>query len=91
MTPDGACSAGGKALGAMPLDEWIQIEMIFEVGKGAARTWTLRLTPQRQPVRTFELPFASKGFAALTWLGFSSPGEGRAAFYVDAIELAPLD
>jgi len=87
VTPDGKVTAGKQTLGTIPLDEWVHVDIRFELGQGAAKVWQITLSiPKRAPV-TATIPFSSPKFQKITWFGISSTSNAPGAFYIDNLKL----
>lgn len=85
---EGAVSVGGRKLASVEPGRWAHLEVSFQFGPDAPDTFTLKLTPRGGDTRVFEdLAFVDKSFATLTWFGFSSLGNQKAAYYVDNLKL----
>lgn len=90
--PDGELRAG-TFKSHVPLEKWCHLAMCFGLGSAATDGYTLELRcPNEEPVSK-ALPYASRGFQVLTWLGFLMPGEQAGAFLVDNLkfEVTPLE
>ena len=71
VATDGKVTAGGRDVGAIPLGEWVHVEIAIELGEGKPKTCQFSLTvPGRQPI-VAEIPYASEAFEKITWLGIS--------------------
>ena len=87
VAPDGTVTASGKKIGTIPLGVWVHVDIGFELGPGAAKTYRLTLrVPNRKPV-SVELPYFSDTFERVTWLGISSTSESKTVFYIDNLQL----
>jgi len=87
VTKDGNVTAGGKTLGVVPLDEWVHVDMRLELDKGKPKTYAITLTvPDREPI-VAEIPYRSKAFEKITWLGVTSGGNEKTVFYLDNLKL----
>lgn len=88
---EGKVTASGKVVAAIPVGQWVRVEIECALGKSAPRTYTLGLTPPGQPPQRFEgLPFTGKAFRELHWLGFVSTADAKAVFYVDNVKVQPM-
>ncbi len=87
LREDGQLLAAGRELAKIPLDQWITLQIAFELGQDTAETYTLTVTTPDQPPRTFTLPHTTPNFKILTWLGISSLNDAEATFYLDDIRL----
>ena len=76
----------GRKLADVPADTWVHVELRAKIGEERDNTFDLTLTlPGAKPQRFEKLPFASKLFTKLDWLGFSSPGREAAKCWLDDI------
>ncbi len=72
----------------VPLRRWLRLEIVAELGAGAPKTWTVRLTPKGEATQEVKgLPFRSPKFDHLGWLGFISNANESTEFYVDEIDI----
>jgi len=91
VAPDGKVTAGGRDLGTIPLGEWVHVDISFELGEGKPKTYRLTLTvPNREPI-VVELPYISKEFEKVTWLGISSNSTTATTFYIDNLKLGTAE
>lgn len=87
---DGRVQVGERTVARVPADQWIRVEIEAALGKDAARTFALTLTPRGgAPQRFAALPFAGAAFRELHWLGFVSTAETKTAFYLDEVSIGP--
>jgi hypothetical protein len=85
---DGMLHAAGKAILAIPLGEWLHVEIVAGLGPQSTGTWDLTLTLPGQPPRHFSrLKNGSSAWKKLDWLGFCSTATTKTVFYLDNIEL----
>lgn len=90
---NGVLRAADRELLTLPVDQWIEIEIVAPLGK-AARAWDLVVTlPDAKPQRFENLPNANQEWRALEWLGFISQADGDAVVWIDDLELthAPVN
>lgn len=88
INPDGQILANGKPLSKAPLEKWIHIEIVCNLGNKADGTYSLSLTLPGKNVKSFEgLPCGKAAFRQLEWLGFISLGNEDSEFYLDNIKL----
>jgi len=72
----------------LPRDTWVAIEMIFTVGKGAAKTFELTATiPGQAPKTTRALPYKHTAFAQVGDLYIVSTGPDGGAFLIDDVQV----
>ncbi|MBI5386758.1 MAG: right-handed parallel beta-helix repeat-containing protein [Verrucomicrobia bacterium] len=84
----GNVSVGGRTLTAIPLGQWVGVEVEASLGRSASRTFKLTLAPRGAASQVFTgLPFGGKGFAELRWLGFSSTAAADTVFFLDNLRL----
>lgn len=84
----GKLHAGGKPLADVPTGEWMHVEIVCDLGRGAKGTYDLTLTLPDQPPQSFrQLACGSDRFNRLEWLGFVSLAQGESVFYLDNVKL----
>ncbi len=92
LTVGGRLGTGGKPIATLQPGVWYTLQVDFETGPGALKTFTLRLLEPGQPDQVFEqLPFCDEAFEKPTWLGISSTSEAATVFYLDNLLLGPAD
>jgi parallel beta-helix repeat protein len=73
---------------AIPLRQWVRLEVSAALGADAPKTWTLRVTPRGGPTQELKgLPFRSPKFDQLAWLGFISNANEATEFYLDELDI----
>lgn len=88
---EGKVTGSGVPVGTIPLGEWAHVDIVFSVGEGVPKVYTMTLSgPGRTPV-TLELPFASPRFTKVTWLGISSTSTKATTFYVDNLRMGTAE
>jgi hypothetical protein len=98
LVKDGSLQVGGKAVGTVPLDTWVRIEVkarlgALDPGIGSAGAteygvWQLRFeVPGRDPLLLTALPHGSPEFRDLTQVMFISTATQRAVFYLDSVRI----
>ncbi len=87
VSPDGKVTASGRPLGAIPLGEWAHVDIRFELGPGAAKTYRITLRAPARPPVAAEIPFRSPAFEKVTWFGVSSTSDAASVFYIDNLKL----
>ena len=91
VTPDGKVQASGKDVGEIPLGEWVHVDISFELGEGKPKTYQFTLSvPNRKPI-VAEIPYRSKTFEKVTWIGVSSNGDTATVFYIDNLKLGTAE
>ncbi|NUQ61192.1 MAG: right-handed parallel beta-helix repeat-containing protein [Pirellulales bacterium] len=91
VAPDGRVVAGKQDVGAIPLGQWVHVEIGIELGKGKPKTYRFTLSaPDRKPV-VAEIPYASEAFERITWFGISSTSDAATVFYVDNLKLGTAE
>jgi hypothetical protein len=81
---DGKLFSGGKELLTLPANEWLNFHVWAKLGAGKQPRWNLEVTlPGKSPVQFLDQPCHSSRFQTLTWIGFSSVGNGNGIFYLD--------
>jgi hypothetical protein len=76
-----------KQVLALPVGEWIHIEVTAKVGEDADGKWQLAVTLPNAEPQKFELTTGSPEFKTFSWAGFSSSANEKTAFYLDNIKL----
>ena len=90
VAPDGKVTAGRQDIGTIPLGEWVHVDIRFELGDNAAKTYQLTLSvPNREPI-VAEIPYVSSAFEKVTWFGISSSSDTATVFYIDNMKLGTL-
>jgi len=80
-------SALGMTSVTLPADTWVSLEFAFTMGAGAAKTYTLTVTPQGQsPTVRTNVFFQNMDFNILTSLYIRSWGPGT--FLIDDVSLS---
>ena len=70
---------------------WLRFEVTCAVGEETTGTYDLKVfLPGEPEPRVFEGLACEEGFRRLDWVGFVSPGQEDAVFYVDNVELRLL-
>ena len=88
---DGRLLVGDKALATLPHSEWVHVQIDCPLGRKSPGTFALTVAAKgKEPQRFGELPFGSKGFRKLRWLGFISMAIEKAVFYLDNLKLEQL-
>ena len=86
---DGKVRAGTQEIGTIPAGEWAHVDIRFKLGKDAPKTYRFTLdVPGREPVLA-EIPYRSKGFERVTWLGITSSDDADGTYYIDNLMLGP--
>lgn len=81
--PQGQVHVAGKFLLAIPLAQWVHIQIEAPLGHQPNQTFTLKVDQH-----TFQnLPFSGKQFRELQWLGFSSVASQDSVFYIDNLTI----
>jgi len=87
---DGAVTAGGKKIAALAPDRWTRFDIRFALGGGGDGTWTLVVRgPDGESTHT--LPYGSRTFADIAWLGFTTPDDADGVVYLDDLKLEIAD
>lgn len=80
---------GKKKLMSLPHDTWIHVEIVCGLGPQSTGTYDLSVTVAGQPSQRFEkLPLGSPESKELRWLGFISPANAEAVYYLDNLKLS---
>lgn len=83
---DGTVKAGGQEVFKAPPGTWIHVEVRFTLGEGAAQEYELVIGSGGQH-KTLKLPYRSKEFKAIHWLGISAMEDVDGVFYLDNLSL----
>ncbi|MBT7163257.1 MAG: right-handed parallel beta-helix repeat-containing protein [Victivallales bacterium] len=82
--PEGKLGLGADRELPYALGQWYHIEMALELGEGVPRQYTLRFGPKGEVGQELRLPWVSKEFEILTWIGFVALDKDRhSQFYID--------
>ena len=88
VTEDLRLLAGREEVAALPLSEWVRLELKFAVGGGRPDLYTLQVDlPDAGPVLIEGLTLASETFVQFDWFAFTCSGTRDAAFYVDDVSI----
>lgn len=86
---DGTLLAGKRRLTTLPLASWVRVELVCPLGEGAARSYSLSVTPPGRDTQQWtDLPFVGDEFEQLHWLGFVTSLATEATWYVDNVSIA---
>ncbi|MFH1921232.1 MAG: LamG-like jellyroll fold domain-containing protein [Planctomycetota bacterium] len=92
LTACGKFGSGGRELAVIPKGTGFTVDVAFESGPGAPKTYTLTLRVPGQEDRAFrDLPFVDDGFVRPTWLGICSMSDAHTVFHVDNLLFGPAD
>jgi len=84
----GQLTANRKPLMAVPIGQWVHLDIVAALGREATGTYDLAVTVAGQPPQKFEkLPVGSPGWKRLRWLGFVSLAKEKAIIYLDNVGL----
>lgn len=88
---DGKLRVPGKPAIAIPDSTWFTIEIVVHLDGVDRHHWDLTVRiPEHSPVVISDLPFASKEFQQLTWIGFVSAATEPTVFYLDNFKLGVI-
>jgi hypothetical protein len=91
VAADGRVTAGGRDIGVIPLGEWVHVEIGVDLGEGKPKTCRFTLgVPGREPI-VAEIPYVSRAFEKITWLGISSTSDAATLFYIDNLKLGTAE
>ncbi len=83
---DGAVRANGERVATLEPGAWTRFELRFALGEGGTPTYTLTARgPSGETTHT--LPFGSKDFDAVRWIGIVTPDDADGTAYLDALSL----
>jgi hypothetical protein len=91
IDPQGVLTAteGATVNCPLPRDTWILLEMAFETGKTAPKTFSLTVTVPGQPAQTFrEIPYKDAGFAEAGDIYIVSTGPDGGHFLIDDVRVS---
>ena len=97
LNEDGTLNAGGKTLAKVPNGQWVHLEIELEavhlpVAENAPGRFDLRVKiAGKQTLEFRALPVADPQYRHFSWFGFSSGGKPGSEFFVDNIQLEPID
>ena len=88
ILPEGKLSIGKVRQLPFEPGRWYHVEIAFELGEDAPKTYQLRVAPKGEPLGAMTVPFSDGGFKTLTWLGFVAMDNDRhSEFYVDNLRV----
>jgi len=91
VAPDGRVTVGRRDVGVIPLGQWVHVDISIELGEGKPKTYEFTLSvPNREPI-VAEIPYVSKTFEKITWLGISSNSKAATVFYIDNLKLGTAE
>ena len=91
VAPDGRVTAGGRDIGAIPLGQWVHVDICVELGEGKPKTYQFTLSAaDREPI-VAEIPYVNEAFEKITWLGISSNSNAATVFYIDNLKLGTVE
>jgi parallel beta-helix repeat protein len=77
----------GKRLAALPVGQWVHLELTAATAPRSRATWSLALTLPGQPPRLFrDLP-CDPQWKQLEWLGFVSNADTKSVYHIDNLTL----
>ena len=83
---DGVVKANGKQVATLKPGEWTRFELRFALGGSGPGTYKLKVHgPSGEATHT--LPFGSKDFDAITWIGIVTPDDADGTAYLDGLKL----
>ena len=86
---DGAVTAGGRQLAVVTPGRWSHVEIRFNYGPGAPKSYAITLSDSDGETKSVTgVPFASDQFTTCTWFGVSSLDNDKAIYYLDNIRMA---
>lgn len=83
----GTLQVRGQEPVAVPVSQWILIEVWAQLGKKEGATWGMKCTLPDSKQYRWEGLASDRGFEVLTWVGFVSNATERTVFYLDDIDL----
>lgn len=83
----GNLTVAGKALVALPTDQWIHIEITTGLGSKSTATWDLSVTLPGQPTQRFPGLPCKPQWKHLEWLGFVSNAGAKTIYHIDNLSL----
>jgi len=81
-------AANRQILLDLPIDQWVQLEIVAPLGEQAGK-WDLLVTlPGEKPRRFKNLPCIHPEWQTLDWIGFISQADGDAKVWIDDLEVS---
>ena len=78
----------GKTLLSLPMNKWIQVEIVAGLGNESKNTWDMTVALPGRPPKEFKgLQNGNTKFNQLTWVGFTSNATKKTVFYLDNLKL----
>ncbi len=87
IADDEILRAGGVDLTAIPLGQWVHIEVECSLGDEASGQYSVTVTLPGQEPERWEGLNCDPNFDTLAWFGFTAEGTEAGAFYLDSIRL----
>jgi hypothetical protein len=87
---DGWLVSGGKRLLELPIGRWVHFEITCALGDQATGKYDLSVRWPGGPPQDFKGLPCNPDFKSLNWYGFVSAATGPSVFYLDNVELAPV-
>lgn len=75
----------------IPTRCWVEFDIVWRKTDTPGGEWDLEIRPAGRKGRRFEKLGCDQGFDRLRWVGFSSTATGPAEFFVDDVEIAPVE
>ena len=86
--PDGQLRVGKDRLLPFQAGRWYRVELAFELGEDAPKTYRFSFAPKGEPAESVTIPFMDASFRTLTWLGFVAMDSDRySEFWIDNLRV----
>ena len=86
--PGGYVRVGKDLQFACEPGRWYHVEIAFELGESAPKTYRFSFAPRGQTAEPVTIPFIDAGFRTLTWLGLVAMDSDRhSEFYIDNLRV----
>ena len=83
---DGGLQIGGQQVVALPLDQWVHLEIASELGDASTGKWRVTVTLPDGTMKEFaDLAIGTPDWRSLTWLGFCSMATEQTEIRLDDI------
>jgi len=88
ILPEGKLAIGKVRQVPFEPGRWYHVDIAFDLGESATKTYQLRVAPKGEPAEALTIPHAHRDFRTLTWLGFVAIDSDRhSVFYIDNLRV----
>ncbi|MDA3926965.1 MAG: right-handed parallel beta-helix repeat-containing protein [Kiritimatiellae bacterium] len=91
IAADGTVTASHRKIGMIPSGGWVHVDIGFELGEGSSNEYQITLSSEGHDPVTAVVPYVSKGFNKVTWLGIISASDAATVFYIDNLKLGTAE